>query len=41
MEFKETDNDTEDLCVVHFAKMFETTQKKPLEGEDAPVDIEF
>ena len=39
-EFKENDDDTEDLCLVQFAKMLETSQKKPSEDENLPLDIE-
>ena len=38
-EFKENDNDLEDLCVTQFAKMFEITQKKEY-NENEPLDID-
>ena len=40
IDFNETDPDTEDLCTVQFAKMFQTSQKKPLDDESGPIDMD-
>jgi hypothetical protein len=40
MEFKEDGYDTEDLCLVQFAKMMETSYKCPTEDEQLPLDMD-
>ena len=40
IDFNEKDPDTEDLCTVQFAKMFQTSQKKPLDDESGPIDMD-
>ena len=40
VEFKESDPDTEDLCVAQFGKMMETNQKKEFDEGKDPVDLD-
>ena len=39
MEFKDTDDNSEELCLVQFAKMMEITQRKPEDDDDLAVDM--
>ena len=39
-EFKDTDPDNENLCLVQFAKMMEITQRKPDDDDELDVDVE-